>query len=106
MSDLEIKAIWPSWKNVPETMCEGNLTPIRWFKKYLNENYLILYKGCINKNRYYKTKLSASVIDAILGDLKIDKVKPNGIYNLPCFPSNKKNSIIDEMSKYYLLVKL
>ena len=38
MSDLEIKAIWPSWKNIPETMCEGNLTPIRWFKKYLNEN--------------------------------------------------------------------
>jgi len=109
MNDLELKAIWPSWKEVPETMCEGTLIPIRWFKKDLNKKYLIYRSSSISKapNTYCEFKLSVGEIYCALEHLKIDTVKPNGIYNLPCFPSNKKNDVIDMLINFgFILVKL
>ena len=109
MNDLELKAIWPGWKEVPETMCEGTLTPIRWFKKDLNKKYRIYRSSSISKapNTYCQFKLSVGQIYCALEHLKIDTVKPNGIYNLPCFPSNKKNDVIDMLINFgFILVKL
>ena len=81
----QVKAIWSDWKNVPETMDDGKLTPIRWFKKYLNENYTCSIDACY--------------ITCILKRMRVSIIKPNGIYNIPCFPTEERQNIIDYINE-------
>lgn len=80
-------AIWSDWKNVPETMDDGKLTPIRWFKKYLNDNYT-----CSTN------PIDANYITCTLKRMRVPIIKPNGIYNIPCFPTEERQNIIDYLN--------
>jgi hypothetical protein len=93
----QVKAIWSDWKNVPETMDDGKLTPIRWFKKYLNENYTCLSLSSINGN-YITSSIDANYITCTLKGMGVSIIKPNGIYNIPCFPTEERQNIIDYLN--------
>jgi hypothetical protein len=84
----EIKAIWTDWNNIPSTVDDGKFTPVKWFRNHINQNYRVI-------GIYGPSKVDCSFIKSVAKHLGIPVIKPNGIYNLPSFPTNKKCDIIE-----------
>jgi hypothetical protein len=81
----QIKSIWSDWKNFPSTIDDGCYMPVKSFRDYINSNY--------NPSR----KVDCSAIHAILKYLEIKVIKPNGVYNIPSFNTEKKDYVVEWM---------
>ena len=81
----EIKSIWSDWNSYPSIVDDGKYITIKSFRDYINTKY--------NPSR----KVYCAMIHSILKLLKVEVVKPNGVYNIPSFSSDKKNFVIEWM---------
>jgi len=85
----EVRAIWTDWNNIPSTVDCGKYTPIKWLRNYINQNYKV------TSSYGSSCKIGCELIKSVAKILEIPIIKPNGIYNLPSFPTNKRCDIIE-----------
>ena len=79
----QIKSIWSDWNSYPSIVDDGKYITIKSFRDYINMKYNPSHKVyCQN-------------IHSILKLLKVEVVKPNGVYNIPSFSSEKTNFVIE-----------
>ena len=79
----EIKSIWSDWNSYPSTVDDGKYITIKSFR------------DCVNDEYNPSSKISCAIIHSILKLLKVEVIKPNGVYNIPSFSAEKKNFVIE-----------
>ena len=63
-------------------------------------NFGLFYNGgrrFVNEN--YTCSIDACYITCILKRMRVSIIKPNGIYNIPCFPTEERQNIIDYINE-------
>jgi len=81
----QIKSIWSDWKNYPSTLDDGTYMSIKSFRDYIN----IKYKP--------SNKVDCCLIHYVLKKLKVQVIKPNGVYNIPSFLTENRDYVIEWM---------
>jgi hypothetical protein len=81
----EIKSIWSDWNSYPSTVDDGKYITIKSFR------------DCVNDEYNPSSKVCCATIHSILKLLKVEVIKPNGVYNIPSFSAEKKNFVIEWM---------
>lgn len=81
----QIKSVWSDWKHYPSSIDDGKYIPVKSFRDYINEEYVL------------SRKVDCALLHSILKMLKIKVIKPNGVYNIPSFSIEKRNFVIEWM---------
>jgi hypothetical protein len=81
----QIKSIWSDWNNYPLTLDDGTYMTIKSLCDYINIKYIP------------SNKVDCCLIHCVLKKLKVQVIKPNGVYNIPSFLTKKRDYVIEWM---------
>ena len=87
--ERQIGSIWSDWKSYPSEVDDGKYITVKSIRDCINKEYnpTSLYGG--------STSISCALLHAILKKLKVEVVKPNGVYNIPSFSAKRKKFVIE-----------